>query len=161
MRARPSCPSGFTTTEAESAVVREELGRIVARTPVTGEETIRDLMKGWRESFYAGSLRAEVNHYPRMSALCATFPTLRGAPGSGTDRTGAVSGCFCARELELWARGPAGTSGLWAAAQFALLVFNPTVLWRLGAFNVVTAMQNWDSNHREAFARWAADPFWA
>ena len=29
MRARPSCPSGFTTTEAESAVVREELQKLL------------------------------------------------------------------------------------------------------------------------------------
>lgn len=42
------------------------------------------------------------------------------------------------------------------AAKFLCTVYNPPAQ----EFNLHKAMMRWDSAHREAFASWAAAPFW-
>lgn len=113
-------------------------------------ETLDAVMEGWRRAFGAGA--GKVDHHPRVSALALTFHSLGHATGIAP---------FNARELEFWARGPAGTSGSRAAAGFVLQVYNATTVWKLGPFNLVQAVQQWDRENLAAFKAWAQDPWWA
>ena len=101
----------------------------------------------------------------RMRRLCASFPTLRGAPG--TDPWDAL------RLVEWLCTSGAVTTGSRFAGQFVLQVWNPTTDWgaqakvslgltevALPPFNVVLALAHWDDDHEGAFRAWAELPFW-
>ncbi|MDD9940779.1 MAG: hypothetical protein OXU20_06935 [Myxococcales bacterium] len=101
----------------------------------------------------------------RMGRLCASFPSLRGVPGSDP---------WDAMQLLTWVcSSGAVTTGGRLAAQFVLQVWNPTTDWgaqarrileiedaELRPFNVVVALARWDDDHERAFRRWAELPFW-
>jgi hypothetical protein len=52
------------------------------------------------------------------------------------------------------------SSGGRAALQFVLRVWDAHQEWHCGEFNVVEALNIWDSRHRNAFVAWASDPWW-
>lgn len=85
-----------------------------------------------------------------MQALVRSFPSLRDYPYTDWNP----------KRFQRWALGPRRHDGLLHAARFVLSVWNPTIIWRIGRFDVVTAMSVWDSPHRAAFAAWAKDPWW-
>lgn len=86
-----------------------------------------------------------------MLALCAAFPSLQGKPGVTP---------WNAEDLDRWTQTPAPTTGSLAAARFVLSVWNPSTEWKAGPFDLHGALQSWDQPHREAFLRWASDPWW-
>ena len=86
----------------------------------------------------------------KMTALARTFPCLRGAPGvSPREPT----------ELNRWACGPA-SHGERVTARFLLAVWDSSIAWEAGRFDVMEALRVWSPSHREPFLRWAADPWW-
>lgn len=87
-----------------------------------------------------------------LSALAESFPTLVRAPGVRP---------FDAEVLDLWASGPAPSSGAFHAAAFVLNIFNCRAPWAVGRFDVVAAMNVWDAAHRNAFLNWAKAPWTA
>lgn len=85
--------------------------------------------------------------------IVESFPSLRSAPRMP----------WSATTFYRWARtSPSITSGSHHAAAFVLSVWDSTGPWSKGhlAFNVVRAFQSWDESHRNAFRRWAANPWW-
>lgn len=87
----------------------------------------------------------------RFRALCRSFPTLQSAPGIEP---------WDAEALDQWADGPACAPACRHAAAFVLAVWSPWKWWRVGPFQVVKAIQEWDEQHRAAFAAWAEAPWW-
>lgn len=86
----------------------------------------------------------------RMTELAETFPCLRNAPGVSPWEPG---------ELNRWATGPA-SHGERVTAQFLLAVWNATVDWEAGRFDLMDALNVWPPSHREPFLEWASDPWW-
>jgi len=86
----------------------------------------------------------------RMTKLAQNFPSMEGAPGVDP---------WDAAELNRWAAGPA-SHGERLAARFLLAVWAPGTEWEAGRFDVVEAFGVWDQQHREAFLKWARDPWW-
>ena len=87
----------------------------------------------------------------RMQTLALSFPTLtkcRGLQPWDPD------------EFDQWATGPEPGHGALCAARFVLAVWNPYANWRCGQFDLMEAIFCWDENHRRAFQRWVADPWW-
>ena len=79
----------------------------------------------------------------KMTAIARTFPCLRGAPGvSPWEPT----------ELNRWACGPASHGGR-VTAQFLLAVWDRTVDWEAGRFDVMEALQVWPPSHSGPFFR--------
>lgn len=100
----------------------------------------------------------------RMTLLCQSFPTLRGAPGASP---------WEQRKFAQWASGPARTSGSSHAAAFVLGVWNgccfelgdepawfQTKPYSVRVFDPVAALAAWDEAHASAFIRWCMDPFY-
>lgn len=99
-----------------------------------------------------------------MSALCASFPTLRGVPGTAP---------WNQTEFAHWASGPAPSRAMRLAAAFVLSVWNGCTpddggWWNgslgddefhVGRFDVVDAFGVWDANHQAAFVAWCRKPF--
>jgi hypothetical protein len=97
-----------------------------------------------------------------MTRLALSFPSLQGAAGIDPWRPRAFVTWVCASTLP--------SSGQ-HAARFVLEVWGPRADWRLvadhlalrgdrlGSFDVVEAMRQWDAVHRAAFVAWAAAPF--
>lgn len=94
----------------------------------------------------------------RMTALCRSIPYLADKPGFGLDWQPGVA--FCADQLDgdepegehpfpSWA---AGSSAAIEAVRFVRHVWN--------SHNPAPSLVYWDRAHREAFAAWAADPWW-
>lgn len=114
---------------------------------------------------------SNVNHYPRMTELARSFPTLSDAPLDPFDPD----------KLDEWACSAGPSHGATIAARFVLAVwsgrsalicnrriltddldytFDAVTPWRCGIFDVVDALGTWDSRHRQAFNAWAKDPWW-
>ena len=92
------------------------------------------------------------DRYPKMTALCATLPSLHGQPGTAP---------FDAEALHQWLlTSGARTSGNAAAVAFVLAVFNELAWREKLPFFVGDALAVWDRAHREAFVRWASEPWW-
>lgn len=51
------------------------------------------------------------------------------------------------------------STGERGCVQFLLHVWNPHRSWHAGAFDI-GVLDSWDKRHRQAFARWASDPWW-
>jgi len=96
------------------------------------------------------TLPAGIGHYPRVTALALTFPTLNRADGVVP---------FDAKAFARWARGPTRSDAARHAARFVLRTYNTSFPCK--PFDVVAAMVVWDRQHREAFLAWARDPWWA
>lgn len=91
------------------------------------------------------------DEYPRMTALCESFPCLRGQPGATP---------FDAVALHAWlTKSGARTSGNAAAVAFVLAVFNEDAWQKKMPFRVATALGCWDRAHREVFLAWAREPW--
>ena len=89
----------------------------------------------------------------RILKLANSFPCLRGAPGVG-------SGLWDALKLDAWAAGGA-SSGEKHSSRFVLGVWNSGSEWDCGKFDIFHAIDIWDCEHREAFLKWAIDPWFA
>jgi hypothetical protein len=93
----------------------------------------------------------------QIARLAWSFPVL--SPhlrelAIGTDGTG-----WSARRFDSHlARATLSGSGSWAAAAFVLNVWNDSLEWKCGPFNLGNAMRRWDNGHRAAFAAWAMNP---
>lgn len=87
----------------------------------------------------------------RIETLALEFPELRNAPLTPWN----------AEALDVWACDPARGVGAFYAARFVLSVYNDNAPWKCGAFNVHEALTYWDWQHRAAFLRWVAEPWWA
>ena len=87
----------------------------------------------------------------KILSLARSFKCLRGTPGTR-------GGLWDAVALDTWAAGGA-SSGEKHSARFVLGVWNPYDEWRCGKFDIYDAIQVWDHAHREAFLRWALDPW--
>lgn len=90
----------------------------------------------------------------RMTALCESFPTLRGSPGVRP---------WNQVDLEAFTLVSQNPQQL-EAARFCLAVwFNRGLDWHcMGptqSFDVILATKTWDDVHRMAFVDWAADPW--
>ena len=92
----------------------------------------------------------------RASALAETFPTLAQA-----DDNGPAPGVrpWDPSKLASWAADPERSAGQAHAARFVLDVWDPRMKRACGPFLVCIAIQTWDKNHREAWQRWAREPF--
>lgn len=90
----------------------------------------------------------------RMVELGQSFPSLRRAPLADKH------GHFDARYFARWANRSLYSSGERHAARFILSVWNPRVRWAIGRFDLHDALGTWDLEHRAAFARWTAAPWW-
>lgn len=115
-----------------------------------------------------------INHYPRMTELARTFPTLHKADGVEP---------FDAEKLDAWACSGAPSHGGLYAARFILAMwsgragvvgkprrdkkswngewrFPINTSWRCGPFDIIDALGTWDDYHRSAFIEWAVNPWW-
>ena len=105
-----------------------------------------------------------------MARLVAAFPTLRRSLGGLIDGVGD----WDVDVFLTWACGPEPGSGALDAARFVLSVWNNSTDWdraardmrllkrgqRLGKFDAVKAISNWDAAHVAAFVSWVELPFW-
>ena len=67
---------------------------------------------------------------------------------------------FDAAALDKWTKaGDIPRQGRHAAL-FVLSVWDSTHRWKCGRFDLHAALAAWDDEHREAFAAWAARPWW-
>lgn len=87
----------------------------------------------------------------RMTSLARSFPTLRFAAGVEP---------FDADALDAWVSGPAGTSGIRHAAAFVVNIWNRHHAWKLGWFDLISALGVLDDDHRNAIQAWMDDPWW-
>lgn len=94
--------------------------------------------------------------HERMCELVLSFPCLVLAEPVFRSR----EGNWCPRTFLRWARRHAYSSGQRFAAQFVLHVWNGSVRWSIGRFDVIEAMSTWDEGNRRAFLRWAERPWW-
>lgn len=97
-----------------------------------------------------------------MSVLAASFPSLAGAPGLAPWDTDTFLPWLCAQE-----RPDTVSAGL-----FILGVWNAHTDWREiaqewghelragGRFNLLSALEAWDEQHRSAAVAWMDAPFW-
>lgn len=88
----------------------------------------------------------------RLRAMCSSFPALEGAPGIEPWEPDV---------LDEWAAGPDGESGARHAAAFVLELWDSRARWRVGVFEFVVAMRQWDEQNRQAFLAWAKTPWWS
>ena len=79
------------------------------------------------------------------------FPVLRSAVGVRP---------WVPEYLDNWASGPGPSEDARHAARFVLWLWNDQRQWKSGPFDVMAAMQCWEKEDREAFLRWAKDPWW-
>jgi hypothetical protein len=86
----------------------------------------------------------------KMATLVRGFPCLQRAAGVSP---------WDALELDRWATGPV-SHGERLTASFLLSVWDPATEWQAGRFEVMEALRVWNLEHREAFLRWARDPWW-
>jgi hypothetical protein len=86
----------------------------------------------------------------RMTELARAFPSMRG--GRGIDP-------WDPADLNRWAVGTA-SHGERVTARFLLSVWDPSTEWEAGRFDVMEALRVWDLRHRDAFLKWALDPWW-
>lgn len=86
----------------------------------------------------------------RLVALALSFPTLSDAPLIP----------WKPEKLDAWACGPVPGAGAFEAARFVLSIWNDSVQWKCGRFDLQKALGCWDSGHRKAFNSWANDPWW-
>ncbi len=93
----------------------------------------------------------------RMMQLVGLFPLLRDHMRDGR----LLEHGWDAGKFDKWATGPAPGSGAMAAACFVLSVWNPSMKWKCGPFNLHRALSCWDEVHRDAFLSWAKRPWWA
>jgi len=96
----------------------------------------------------------------RLMRLIPTFPSLVCTPSSLLNPD-----TWDPKEFAKHWRS--GSGGELDAALFCLAVWNSRTDWSEfgltrsdGRFDVHTALGNWDQGNREAFLKWAADPFW-
>jgi hypothetical protein len=93
----------------------------------------------------------EVGTREAIVELANLFPTLRAfkldAKSWDANQLDSMSGKLSSAEL--------------FSVQFILRVWNQYQKWQCGNFDIVQAMDSWDSAHREAFLSWASDPWWA
>lgn len=89
----------------------------------------------------------------KMQTLCATFPSLRAAPGAAP---------WSPDVLDAWACGPAASTAARVSAAFVLAVWTGTRdgYWRTPGFDVFRAAAEWDEAHRRAFSAWLSSPWW-
>ena len=92
-----------------------------------------------------------MNHYPRMTELARTFPTLQNADGLDP---------FEPSRLAKWLRGPAPCHAAIHAGRFLLHLFNSRARYNVGSFQVADAFATWDHKHRDAFIAWCVAPWW-
>lgn len=97
-----------------------------------------------------------INLRQKILELARSFPTLRDAPIESKDYPGELD----PEKLDQWNCGPEPGSGATAAARFILSVFNDSVEWKSGKFDLHQSLGCWDSYHRAAFARWVSEPWW-
>jgi len=116
-----------------------------------------------------------------MLALARSFPLLHDAPGVREPRRvdpriagdpefhTKIDGAWCstgevkpfnAAALDKWSKTATIPRQARHAARFVLSVWDSTNRWKAGPFNVHDALAAWDDEHREAFAEWAARPWW-
>ena len=86
----------------------------------------------------------------QMSELAESFPCLRGTPGVRP---------FDPGELNRWATGPA-SHGERVTARFILAIWDSSIEWEAGRFDLMEALNVWPPSHREPFLGWASDPWW-
>src|SRR5579862_4008540 len=91
----------------------------------------------------------------RIAQLASTFASMRG-------RAGIMEGIppWNAEAVDSWAASSAPSHGQRVTAQFLLAVWDPAAQWNCGQFDLMEALRVWDQPHRDAFLRWAADPWW-
>lgn len=93
------------------------------------------------------------DHYPRLTALALTFPTLRNPDLRGVEPVDAEL-------LVCDLRNPAHTNASQHAVRFVLDVFNDGIAGGGKHFEGVAAMATRDSTHQRAFLAWAEAPWW-
>lgn len=79
--------------------------------------------------------------------LAMRFPTLFDADGISP---------WNPQRLDAWAAEQADDPAAVAAAQFVLALWNRNCQWECGAFDLLTAFENWDLPHRLGFLEWAS-----
>jgi hypothetical protein len=89
----------------------------------------------------------------RWDALVRSFPSLR-AYAEATH-------LLTAPGLDEWAHDRGLGSGAMAAVKFVLGVWDHDGNWKVGRFDLFSAIRVWDSQHLAAFKAWAANPFQA
>lgn len=92
----------------------------------------------------------------RIVRLATSFPGLRDAAAL---RPVLEPEKWDPQALDRWATDPGSGAADRFSARFVLAVWNSEIEWKAGRFDVVTAMATWDRHHRQAFLRWAAEPF--
>ncbi len=95
----------------------------------------------------------------KLLEIAKRFPSLantyRGGPAPGLQHDQ-----WNPYEFEQWTgSAQAGNQARWAA-RFLLYLWNPQYEWRCGWFDLHSALNVWDSEHRTAFLTWANDPWW-
>lgn len=100
-------------------------------------------------------LPLERRPHERMCSLVLSFPCLRHAVFRNRE------GNWCPITFLRWARRNAYSTGEKHAARFVLRVWNFTVKWSIGKFDVIDALGTWDEGNRRAFVAWAQNPWWA
>jgi DNA primase len=92
----------------------------------------------------------EISSRSAIVELANSFPALTGLQIrlNGWDAT--------KLDMECSKLSPSGR----ASVQFVLSVWDPRQEWLCGSFDVVQALDLWDSEHRAAFVAWATDPWW-
>jgi hypothetical protein len=84
-----------------------------------------------------------------MTELCSTFHVLEGMPGVSP---------WDPDLLDQNARGRSPAEK--AAIAFVLKVWNGDHKWRVGRFDAVSSMAQWDLKNRAAFEAWVRFPWW-
>ena len=91
----------------------------------------------------------------RMEQLARSFPCLKDCPAI-TPWNG--------EKLQTWVEEQAQTLELpyevVSTVSFLLYLWDPARAWRCTPFNVVDALFLWNQEHRDAFMKWAQDPWW-
>ena len=97
------------------------------------------------------------NDREAMSVLANLFPSMRGVPGTKP---------WDVDELIAWCKTGAPTSGSGWAARFLLSVWSPATNWNdhglpgAGRFDLMSAWDLLDEEHRRAIMTWLDAPFW-
>jgi hypothetical protein len=145
-------------------------GTISGHSAEAVDEALRDLQERDAKEERRRERWGE-NNLESMARLVASFPTLRRSLG-GVLIDGL--GEWNANVFLTWACGPEPGSGARDAARFVLSVWNSSTDWdaaardlrllkrgqRLGRFEAVKAISNWDAEHLAAFIAWTELPFW-
>ena len=87
----------------------------------------------------------------QIEQLASSFPTLPVAQGVKP---------WNSEKLASWASAQSHGSAALYAAEFVLGIWNSEIVESC-RFDIVAAMRVWDEEHRDAFLRWADDPWWA